>query len=117
MTTKRKNGEPPLYMLPPTPPTTIGPSMIEEKVCTLFKISPAIVLSQSRQLNHAWPRQLIQFLAYNLSGLSYSQVGRHYAKDHGTIMNSCKSVQNAMDVYPEIKSLVDRIIADLKATK
>lgn len=65
--------------------------------CKILGVKEADVLGRSRQAGIDIARHVYFWLMYQ-SGYSYSKIGRLNGRNHATIMNSVKVVNNAIEV-------------------
>jgi chromosomal replication initiator protein len=87
---------------------------IERAVCLRFHLTPERLRGPERQRKIARPRQIAMYLARELTGASLPQIGRHFARDHTTVLFGCKKIakmakENArMPVYlAEIRAILE----------
>ena len=65
---------------------------IERAVCQRFKLTPERLRGAERQRKIARPRQIAMYLARELTDASLPQIGRHFARDHTTVIHACKKI-------------------------
>lgn len=63
-----------------------------------YNVSIEDIISQKRNKEIIRPRHVAMYILYNISGLSYPEIGRELGgKNHTTVMHGCKSVSK--DLY------------------
>ncbi len=85
---------------------------VQEVVAAYFQISLAELTGSRRTKDLVEARQIAMYLARELTGLPYQEIGRHFGgRDHSTVMHACRKVEQQMAQDPSVKALV----ADLRA--
>lgn len=75
------------------------------------------LLSHSRRWGYVWPRQLMQLLMREHTGLSLHQIARETRReDHTTVMHGCRAARDRMLAVPAYRELHDRVVARLMTT-
>lgn len=100
--------------LVPRQPTS--PEQIIEEICNFFNLSRAELCGISRQQRFVRPRHLAMVLIYELTNLSYKDVGEWFGKrDHATVINACKRIdelrkdnQDVATAYDKLRNRLDR---------
>lgn len=71
-------------------------SFIIEETARFFGTEPEQLFenSKSRKTENIVPRQVAQTLLYEETRLSFSEIGRIWGKDHATMINSRKAIEN-----------------------
>lgn len=85
-------------------------------VSTRFKISHAELRGHSRVRKFALPRQMAMFISREVTGLSLPQIGRHFDRDHTTILHGCRATAARLNKHSGLKAHYDAIHADLLTT-
>jgi chromosomal replication initiator protein len=67
-------------------------SDVERVVCEFFGVEPEDLRSTRRHRAVSRPRMLVMFLARKLIGSSYSEIGRHFDRNHTTVLAAEKKV-------------------------
>ncbi len=65
-------------------------SDVDGAICEHFSISPDELHSTNRTRRLAWPRQLAMYLARELTSESLPAIGRHFGRDHSTVLHAWK---------------------------
>ncbi len=79
---------------------------IEWVVCTKYGISKEVMRSRDKRKKISRPRQIIMFLARELTNASYPKIGRHFGRDHTTIVHGVKSLRERMQTNPKVMAHV-----------
>ncbi len=80
-------------------------------VASYYNLSPSQVTSKSRQSQIVWPRHIAMYLMRELLNMPYTKIGDVFGgKDHTTIMNACKNVENGLKTNHDLSVA----IADIK---
>lgn len=75
-------------------------------------VSIAALRGRSRRQLPARARMLAMYLARELTPLSLPQIGRHFGRDHTTVLHACRAIEAATG---EEAARRDRVMALLKA--
>ncbi len=67
-------------------------SDVEKVVCRFFGVEADELKSARRHRVVSQPRMLAMFLARKLIGASYSEIGRHFRRNHTTVLNAERTV-------------------------
>ena len=70
-------------------------------VCQSFAVSRDALLSRSRLKCVAWARQVAMALAYETSGLSSTEIGHVFDRDHANVLYAKREVANRVSAYPD----------------
>jgi hypothetical protein len=65
---------------------------IERAVCLRFKLTPERLKSAERQRKIMRPRQIAMFLSREFTTASLPQIGRHFGRDHTTVLHGCRKI-------------------------
>ncbi len=86
----------------------ITPDMIIKIVSDHFGISINDIISQKRNQEIVYPRQLIMYLCRTLTDVAYTVIGKKLGnRDHTTILHGYEKIQKAIDEDDKIKNDVD----------
>jgi chromosomal replication initiator protein len=93
-----------------------GVADIQSAVAAFYEISVAELLSPSREVRVAWPRQVAIYLARRLTGTSLQSIGQAFGnRNHATITHACKRVTERVIADPHINTdlqqLTDRVLS------
>jgi chromosomal replication initiator protein len=67
-------------------------SDVEIAVCARFGLSREQMQSPNRARIVSRPRQIAMFLAREMTGLSLPRIGRHFGRDHTTILYAARKI-------------------------
>ena len=65
---------------------------VERAVCLRFKLTPERLKGPERQRKIMRPRHIAMFLARELTPASLPQIGRHFERDHTTVLHACRKI-------------------------
>lgn len=78
-----------------------------------FRVSVADVKGQSRTQQIARARQSAMYLSRNLLNLSYPEIGRHFGRDHSTVMSAVRRVSTNMSKDADYRRIVEHLEREL----
>lgn len=88
----------------------ITQDIILKNVCDVCEIDPEKLMAKTRTRNVVKARQIAMYLLRKKTSLSLKQIGSFFGGfDHGTIIYSCKTVENLMESDPQYNILVSKI--------
>lgn len=100
------------------PHESLGIRDIESAVCSAFKTTPEALKSDRRSRGVALPRQVAMYLARQMLGLSYQEIGNFFGgKDHTTVLSSERRVLWLIERDPETRLMIARLSAQLRPTE
>jgi len=67
---------------------------VERVVCRMFGVVPEQLRSASRQRTVSQPRMLAMFLARKHTDAAYSEIGRHFGRNHSTVVSAQRRVED-----------------------
>ncbi len=89
-------------------------SQIIDAVTTHFNVKLSDLQGKRRSRSIAYPRQICMYLARELTRHSLEEIGGHFGgRDHTTVMHSCRNIDNLCDHDPQVRDLVDSLVASL----
>lgn len=91
-------------------------NMIISRVCTYYAVSRDDIMGTSRRADICLPRQIIQYLAYKNTGLSYPEIGKVFGRDHTTVMNSIKKITDKRGADMKLDTVIRKLEDDLHHT-
>lgn len=98
-----------------TKPKIITPTKIKETVCQFMEISMTDLISQKRNREIAYPRQVAMYLVRTMTNLSYPAIGEEFGgKDHTTILHAVKQMEIKMQADEQTRTLVEDIASMIK---
>lgn len=93
----------------------ISAKQIMQVVCEYYDISEDEIVSNKKNQNVAYPRQVAMYLTRKLMDLSYKSIAEIYGKnDHTTVKHAYDKIDKELKRNIEIKTLVDDFIMKLK---
>lgn len=88
---------------------------IVDVTCDYLKVNRATVLSSNRTKKIAFARQVIMYLARELTNLSLVQVGSELGnRDHSTVIYSCQKIEHDLVENPYVQATVQNILRLVK---
>lgn len=88
-------------------PSPLDP--IVAAVCKHFAVPLSLLLSARRAHWITWPRHIAMLLAYELTPLSYNEIGRFFGRTHKAVLEAAKSVRDRCEIYQADKDTVQKI--------
>lgn len=91
---------------------------IQRVVATDFKVPLAVMTGHRRgPQNESWARMVAMYLARELTDYTSVQIGKMFGnRDHGTVLNAFRMVENRMVSYPATDGKIVQALLDfLKA--
>jgi chromosomal replication initiation ATPase DnaA len=89
------------------PPTQVDRIILA--CCLHFNITRQDIFSRSRKCHVNAARQIAQYLIYERSTRSSTEIGRIFGRDHTSVLNSLNRCRDAvytqMDIYPHIETI------------
>ena len=79
---------------------------IEAAVCARFGLTPEILRGPKKQRGIARPRQIVMFLAREMTMLSYPRIGAHFNRDHTTVLSGERRIRELMEKKPKLADYV-----------
>lgn len=95
-----------------------GPSIKEilDEVARAFEVKPSDLKSRDKRRKVSWPRQIAMFLARDLTGASFPDIGDQFGgKDHSTVIHACSKVASVLEKDPALRSRIDELRRGLRA--
>ena len=91
-------------------------SVIIEEVCKFYSIENDTLRGQSRGGKTLQARQVAMYLIRRMTSLSLNEIGQEFGnRDHGTVHNSIKKMENAMKIDPELGEIIKDITTNVNA--
>lgn len=79
-------------------------------VCSEFEITWENIIGRNRCWPIAMARHAYCYLAYHLLGKSLKSIGRELGnRDHTTVLNAKRTIQDLMDVHDEVEMKINHI--------
>lgn len=87
---------------------------IAERVGGYFRVALSQLQSQGRSRNVVLPRQVVMYLARQLTPLSLEDIGDYLGgRDHSTVLHACRKVELALDTDTALSGAIREIHAGL----
>ena len=87
-------------------PATPSLRDIEAAVCARFGLTPEILRGPKKHRGIARPRQIVMFLAREMTPLSYPRIGAHFHRDHTTVLFGERRIRELMGIKPKVAEYV-----------
>lgn len=93
----------------------ISAKQILQLVCEYYEISEDEIISNKKNQNIAYPRQMAMYLTRKLMDMSYKAIAEMYGKsDHTTVKHAYDKIEMELKKNLEVRTLVDDFIAKLR---
>ena len=79
---------------------------IEAAVCARFGLTPEILRGPKKHRGIVRPRQIVMFLAREMTPLSYPRIGAHFNRDHTTVLFGERRIKELMQKRPKVADYV-----------
>ena len=86
---------------------------ILEKVSFTFGVEPEQLKSERRDASINNARQAAMYIIREITGLSQDEIGKVFGRNHSTVNNSLKNVQQKMSSDTKYKNLINEIIKNI----
>jgi chromosomal replication initiator protein len=94
---------------------SISIDKIQKTIAESYDIRLADMTSRKRPANIAFARQVAMYLARELTGASYQEIGDAFGgRDHGTIMHACRSITAKIREEEAIRLKVDGLATAMR---
>lgn len=88
---------------------------IQKTIAESYDIRLADMTSRKRPANIAFARQVAMYLARELTGSSYQEIGDAFGgRDHGTIMHACRSIDAKIKEEETIRLKIDALATAMR---
>jgi len=87
-------------------PVKVEVGTIIEVVAEHFKISVTDLLGKKRNKEIVVPRQIAMYLAREMAGMSYPDIGRSFDRDYTTVIHSYEKVRAELNKDANLKNLI-----------
>lgn len=88
--------------------------MIVETVCGFYNVNTDAVYGKTRKREISDARQMVMYLAKELTSLSSTNIGVRLSRDHATVLHSCRTVRERISVDKKLQEDVEQIQNELK---
>jgi hypothetical protein len=83
----------------------------------LMQIGEADMLGKAIERRFSQPRQMAMALSREFTEASLAKIGRHFRRDHATVIHAIRRVAAAESTDPKFKALMDRLRSVLRSPK
>ena len=84
---------------------------ITQTVCREFQVKDADLRSKRRGRSVSEPRQVIMFIARQLTKLSLDEIGDHFGgRDHSTVLYAVRKTASRYNTEPALAATIDRLV-------
>lgn len=100
----------------PTQPEThfVQLGAIWHVIAETMNVDLAVVAHNNRSIEYVMPRHVFFYLGRKHTTASLKEIGRYAGgRDHSSVINGCKRMQDLMDTEKRTRDLVDRIERNL----
>ena len=87
---------------------------VEEVVSDRFDLSVADLRGPRRTAKIVYPRQVAMHLARELTDASLPRIGRHFGRDHTTVLYADRKLRERVEQDPEARDLVQDLIGRIQ---
>ncbi len=87
---------------------------ILELVASEYKMTPALIISQSRKKEVMVPRKVSMYLARALTDNSLHTIGLHFNKDYSTVQYCVRALMKSLVRDPQLNTQVENLKAQLR---
>lgn len=88
----------------------IDTSHIIESVSRYYDLRTEEILSQKRNRNISYPRQIAMFLCRDIMGLSLPKIGEEFGgRDHTTVIHAIQKIEEDIQLNPEVKRTIEEL--------
>ncbi|MGM9811285.1 MAG: chromosomal replication initiator protein DnaA [Muribaculaceae bacterium] len=88
--------------------------MIVETVCSYYDVNIDALYGKTRKREISDARQLVMYLAKELTQLSSTNIGVRLSRDHATVLHSCRTIKERLTVDKKLLEDVEKIKNELK---
>ena len=86
----------------------ITPEFIIQGVADHFNLTPLDILSQKRNKDIVYPRQIVMYLCRNMTDTPLQNIGKSLGgRDHTTILHGIDKITNDLQKNPTLQNTVD----------
>lgn len=94
-------------------PKKIGVADVQKATSKYYNVSVESMTSTKRQKNIVKARQMAMYIARNLTGTSFPELGSCFNRDHSTVMSSCGKIENELVEDERLKKDLEEIMSRL----
>jgi chromosomal replication initiator protein len=90
-------------------PVKVDVQTIIEVVAEQYKMAVDDILGKKRNKEIVMPRQVAMYLAREMGGMSYPDIGRAFGRDYTTVIHSYEKIKNEVKRDSNLKNLISEI--------
>ena len=79
----------------------------------VFCVPVEAVMSRSRERGIKEARFCAMWMLYRICKLTYKHIGRHYGRDHSTVINACQTWDDLIDTEPAMLRLHNEVLTQV----
>jgi chromosomal replication initiator protein len=83
------------------------PADIIKAVSMRFELNSTQIVGRNAIRTYSRPRQIAMFLAREMTSMSYPQIGRHFRRDHTTVLWAVRGITKLLDTDREALEAVE----------
>lgn len=83
---------------------------IKKAICQRYNVTDDQLKERNRKPHLVLPRQLFCYLSRELTGLSFSAIGRYIWRNDKTAKHAYNQIKNQLSVYKDLRKEVDEIL-------
>lgn len=88
----------------------VSPDTVVRYVCKYFGVEEAQLMGLQRSRNISEPRQIAMYLVREITNMGLTEMGKYFNRNHGTVHQSIKKVQELLDRNDETTANILRDI-------
>ena len=89
--------------------------LIQKKVAEYFEVRPSDMTAKRRSRSVAYPRHVAMYLSREMTTLSFPEIGEQFGgRDHTTILHAYEKIKKDVKRDQKSKSLVDKLMLEIK---
>ncbi len=92
-----------------------SPALIIQEVCKFYNIEEQDIRGNSRSRDTAQARQIAMYLIRAITGMSLSEIGKEFGKDHTTVLHSIRRISDEAVKNPELGEIIKDIKTNINA--
>lgn len=81
--------------------------------CQYLEVDKQAIESKAKNRKLVEARQIAMYLCAKYTKASLKEIGKHFKKDHSTVIYSRNSIQSAIDIYPDVEKKVQEVLTIL----
>jgi len=95
----------------------LSTDQVAKVISRRYKVKLAELKSSTRRQEIVRARSLAMYLARQLTGASYHQIGKYFGgRDHTTVLHACRKTQSQLSDDSDLRVTADELAEQLKAT-